>query len=223
MLRLPKSVTAGNCPKWIVSLVVFACCSARSDAAVPLVEFSYEKTPQFGGEGNPPVRDWEFAFSAYAGPTGNPTFFEWLDFYGTDDVGKTFPAPVAIVQGARSALASPATIYQMSSAGLSNTMVGRLVDWSASSCNPCADVLVQKLSAYQITEVERTIDQLIVQTTGFSTWVVGGKQTVRYLGERVPEPNSGFLILSAILLPIFIRRKHIASYISCQVDTSGCR
>jgi hypothetical protein len=154
------------------------------------VEFTYEKTPQFGGEGNPPERDWEFGFSAYAGPLGNITLFEWFDSYGTDDVGKTFSAPTEVVNGAEQALSSPSSIYLMFTAGLSNPSApGRLIDWNTGNCNPCAKILVPDPTAYRVTAVERVVDDLIVEaTTPGSTWVIGGKQTVRFSGEPVPEP-----------------------------------
>jgi hypothetical protein len=87
--------------------IILAVCSATIGfaAPIPLVEFTYEKQPKFGGDFPPPVRDWEFGFSAYVGPFGNPTLFEWFDSYGTDDVGKIFPAPAHVVAGATQALA----------------------------------------------------------------------------------------------------------------------
>jgi hypothetical protein len=64
-----------------------------------LVEFTYEKTPQFGGEGSPPIRDWEFGF--WAGASGAPQqLINWVDSYGIDDIGKNFFATADIVAGA---------------------------------------------------------------------------------------------------------------------------
>jgi hypothetical protein len=90
-----------------------------------LVEFTYEKTPRFGGEGSPPIRDWEFGFSAYSGPDGNDvTLLEWFDVYGMDDVGNTFPAPAHVVNGAAQAFASESTIYLMFTAGFADPSAG---------------------------------------------------------------------------------------------------
>jgi hypothetical protein len=167
-------------------------CRPVTAAPIPLVEFSYVKVPQFGGVSPPPVRDWEFGFSASLALDGNPALFEWFDSYGADDVGQSFQAPVQVVSGAAQALASESTRYLMFTAGLSDPSApGRLIDWaSSSSCNPCAQILVADPTVYRVTAVERVINELIVENTGFGTWVIGGKQTIRFIGEPIPEPHS---------------------------------
>jgi hypothetical protein len=143
------------------------------------------------------VRDWEFGFSGYGGPLGDVTLFEWFDLYGTDDVGKIFAAPNEVVNGAAEALSTPSSIYLMFTAGVSNPSApGRLVDWNTANCNPCARILVLDPTVYRVTAVERIIDDLIVQATQpGTTWVIGGKQTVRVLGEPVPEPTALLLLI----------------------------
>jgi hypothetical protein len=171
-------------------------------APIPLVEFSYEKVPQFGGVSPPPLRDWEFGFSAYSGPFGDKTLFEWFDEYGTDDVGKSFPAPMEVVNRATEALSSESTVYLMFTAGLSNPSAGgRVNDWNSVNgpCNPCAEILVPNVTAYTVTAVERVIDKLIVENTGFGTWVVGGNQIVRFWGAPVPEPCTQFLLMCVVI------------------------
>jgi hypothetical protein len=170
------------------------------------VEFSYEKVPRFGGVSPAPVRDWEFGLSASLAPDGIPPLFVWFDVYGIDDVGKTFAAPEQVIEGAAQALASASTTYRMHTAGFSEPSApGRLMDWEAIPCNPCAEIFVPDPTAYRVTAVERIIDQLIVENTGFGTWVVGGKQTVRFRGEPVPEAPGFPLAVSALIIKMTLR------------------
>src|SRR5688572_5956448 len=85
-------------------------------APILLVEMNHA-TLTYGGEGDPPVRDWEFAISANQ-PFDGPLLFRWFDVHGVEDGGKTFTAPDDVVRGAALALASPSTIYDMDTAGL---------------------------------------------------------------------------------------------------------
>jgi hypothetical protein len=206
-------------------------------APIPLVEFTYEKQPKFGGDFPPPVRDWEFQFSASLAPDGVPALFVWLGFYGMDDVGKTFPAPAHVVTGAGQALASESTNYTMFTAGFSNPGgPSRLIDMiSSNPCNPCARIRVPDPMAYRVTAVERVIDSLIVENLG-PNWVVGGKQTIRFLGELVPEPHTVAVLVIGFGLwpyaPVRIRRasdrfsgsvgeSSVAPLCYCHCDTSA--
>jgi hypothetical protein len=177
-----------------------------------LVEITHEKLPMFGGEGNPPVRDWEFWFSASLAPDGNPPLLQWFESYGMDDVGDSFFAPPEVVNNAAIALKSPSTYYIMITAGLSDPAgPGRLIDWSTSDpCNPCATVFVSDVTAHEVSAVERVIDSLVVEPTGFGTWVFGGKQTIRFWGEPIPEPNSlALLVMTAGSFHIFFSRRRM--------------
>jgi hypothetical protein len=199
----------------LTSLSVLSSAMCVQAQPISLVEFTYEKVPIFGGVSPPPVRDWEFGFSASLSPDGVPPLFVWFDVYGTDDVGKTFPATAEIVEGAAQALASSSAVYGMSTAGLADpSALGRLMDWIATPCNPCAVTFVADPTNYRVTAVERVIDQLIVENTGFGTWIVGGKQTVRFSGEPIPEPSTIALWLTGVAfwMPSQIRRRTAPTY-----------
>lgn len=181
-------------------------------APIPLLEFIYEKPPRFGGVGEPPVMDWEFGF--WVGEQGTfptPLYVAWVDLYGMSDIGASFFAPPHLVAGADAAIDSATAYYWMTTASAADPSgLGRLMDLAPPNgriCNgtPCLEILVTDLAAYKVTALERIIDNLVVESTGFGTWVVGGKQTVRFSGEPVPESSSVALALLASVIKMSVR------------------
>jgi hypothetical protein len=205
--------------------VIISFATSIEAAPLLLVEMNYQ-TLRYGGEGDPPVRDWEYGFSAYPSFDG-PPLFEWFDVYGVDDIGKTFPAPDDVVDGAAFALASSSTYYYMTTAGSATpSATERLSDMEQppGPCNAhlCARLFVADPTTYRVTVLERLIDDLFaVRPTGSGSWIVGGNQVVRFWGEPIPEPRPVQLVLIA-LIACFLWRP-IRCGLSSPAGTNECR
>jgi hypothetical protein len=199
--------------KSVISIIVTVCSSQWAAAAPePLIEFRYAVTNAEGGS-VPSTSPFRFLVEEELPPQPTLTYVNWLGNYAPSDAGSSFFAPADVVAGANTAFDVSAARYSMRM-GMTNYGSPATLSEMPNGTNPslcsgyaCKNQLVSNLAAYQVTAVERVIDQLTI-TPGGNGYVLRAGQTIRYWGEVVPEPSSTSLLLVyvAAILPLRFRR-----------------
>jgi hypothetical protein len=181
----------------LLSAILVVCVAAPIQGAPKLlVEFTHKIADIEFGDPLPTTVPFDF-------DAGDPilllTFVDWRQNYGSNDVGMTFIAPAAVIDGADRAIASPETYYLLET-GPANFATPRTL--AAPNClpNDCGGTLVPvfDLPMYNVTAVERIIDQLVITRTQGEFYFLEAAQRIRFWGERIPEPGTKILLVTGI-------------------------
>jgi hypothetical protein len=155
-----------------VSCIIFLQTGVSGLFAAPMLLKQFDHSASGPELGNPLPPTIPFDFDVY-NPNLSTSYVEWLQNYGPSDVGKTFLAPVEVVQGANQAIASLGTKYLLET-GPANFS-------SEFSFN---------LSGHIVTSVERTINQLIITPIDNSFYGLQAAQTIQIWGVPIPEAST---------------------------------
>jgi hypothetical protein len=181
VLRFPTIIGASLFVSALFSVLVDAC-----GAPILLKELSAAR----GGEqlqfppGPPPISA-PFNFRIYDSLIPGSFYATWPEEYSPSDVGRVFVASPEIVAGANAALGSTTSIYDLQTGGV----FFNDGEWG-SSFPP----------GFQITSIERIIEQLTLTPIDQSRYIVDAAQRIRIWGEPIPEPETFGLSLLAIAL-----------------------
>jgi hypothetical protein len=180
----------------LLAFTIFAICSLRSAIAapMPLIEFSYETT-NFQGGLLPSAAPFSFLVEDERTPQPALKYVDWAGDYRPADVGVSFFAPAGIVAGANLGLASATALYSMK-IGSTNFSSSAILNALPTGTNqlacqgfPCKNPLVPNLREFTVTAVERIINELqLSNIQPNQSYLLEGKQTIRFWGVRVPEP-----------------------------------
>jgi hypothetical protein len=118
-----------------------------------------------------------FRFAIYTPrANGTMTHVDWEERYAPNDVGMTFVASPAIVEGTNQAVATTQSKYLF--------QTGPSIDGGIDLGIPRAHI---------VTSVERIIDQLVIsQPTLGGNYVLAAKQRIRIWGEPIPPLDGDF-------------------------------
>jgi hypothetical protein len=106
-----------------------------------------------------------------------PVYFTWFENYSAADIGKSFLAPQNVVDGAIAAFPSPTALYVLQTGGPFFT-------------EPFRWTFVGLPLGYQITAIERVIDEIVLTPISEDRYFVNAAQTIRIWGEPIPEPGT---------------------------------
>ena len=189
---------------FLVTAVLTVFIAARVSAApIPLLEMKWQQG-DFENGSAPPSVEFVFFAAGYAG---------WTSELGPADVGKSFWAPMDVVEGVNTALNDADAGY-----GLGNgpgNFVGNFslpLEQEPTSNPPCPlpgqcfgiAIYVDDIQSQRVTAVERVINYLEL-TDFFGNWTISASQSIRYWGEPVPEPNSAAIVLLVLLIRLGAR------------------
>lgn len=156
------------------------------------------------GGGSPPATV-DFGYRAYQpGPFPTPIYFTWREPYQVSDVGATFLAPTAIIEGANAALRSATAEYSLDIAP-AHFATWTLNQPDSCSTRACLEVFVPDIAAHKVTSVERIIDQLIITPEG-DHYSLTAAQRIRLWGEPIPEPSTVALLVTAVGIALVTAR-----------------
>jgi hypothetical protein len=173
---------------------------------IPLLEMKWQI---LANEGDGPVPATA-TFSFGAGDGFGFNYLGWVADYGPSDVGKSFWAPMDVIDGANIALTdSRGALYTLVNGPANHATFSNsdFLSQEPSTERPCpgrsdrcvgSAVYVDDLESYRVTAVERQIDYLSLTRAPFGDWIFDGSQSIRYWGTLIPEPGSAVLLSMAI-------------------------
>jgi hypothetical protein len=166
--------------------------------AIPILEIQH-KSSQFLDGPLPTSAPLRFAGEILGG-TGFP-IFDWTQNYTPADVGMSFFADQAIVDGTNTVLAARQNGFYFIDNWPGETATVTLGNLAppypndpcptGDSAFTCKMYLVDDVRDYRATALERIVKNLeLIEVEAGEHWTIHAHQFIRYWGELVPEPSA---------------------------------
>ena len=146
----------------------------------------------------------------------------WDEFYTAADVGHTFHAPPADLDLLDDPFTSSDVVFGGFIGPGAQGSIGTLSQWLAHQDGHMGVTYTQYvpiLKNYPVTDITRTIDNLLLVELVSDHFQFGGTQTIRLYSELVPEPSATTFSLIGTLLILHRRPTRP----TCQCRPRSCR